>query len=58
VTFWFLDNGWVQVGFAFVAAGSEQVALTMCAQRALKLGFRVDKDTRIKIRPETGDGFL
>ena len=57
VTFWFLDNGWTQVGYAFVNAKSEHLALARCAQRAERLGFQVDKDTRIDIRPEV-DGKL
>ena len=60
VTFWFLTNnfGWTQLGFAFVEAKSEQHALMRCSQRASKLGFSVDGDTKIEIRPETGDGRL
>jgi hypothetical protein len=58
VTFWFLADGWIQLGFAFVEANSEHAALARCSQRAAKLGFRVDKDTRLEIRPEAGDGKL
>jgi hypothetical protein len=58
VTFWFLANGWIQLGFAFVKARSEHHALTLCAQRAAKIGFTVDRDTRIEIKPETEDGRL
>ena len=60
VTFWFLtDNfGWTQLGFAFVKAKSEQLALMVCTQRASKIGFQVDRDTKVEIRQETGDGRL
>jgi hypothetical protein len=60
VTFWFLTDamGWTQLGFAFVGAKSEHHALMLCTQRASRLSFRVDKDTRIEVRPETGDGRL
>lgn len=58
VTFWFLADGWVQLGFAFVQAETEQHALARCAQRAAKLGLQVDGDTKIEIRPEIGDGTL
>jgi hypothetical protein len=59
VTFWYLDGfGWTQLGFAFVEAKSEQLALMVCTQRASKLGFHVDQDTKVEIRPETGDGRL
>ena len=59
VTFWFLNGmGWVQLGFAFVKARSEHLALALCIQRATKLGFVTDKDTKIEVRPETGDGRL
>lgn len=59
VTFWFLNGmGWVQLGFAFVKARSEYLALMTCTQRASKLGFVVDSDTKVEIRPETGDGKL
>jgi hypothetical protein len=60
VTFWFLTDhtGWTQLGFAFVAAKSEQHALMLCTQRSAKLGFNVNGDTKIEIRPETGDGKL
>ena len=60
VTFWFLTDhtGWTQLGFAFVAAKSEQHALMLCTQRATKIGFHVDKDTKVEIGPETGDGRL
>lgn len=60
VTFWFLTGslGWTQLGFAFVAAKSEHMALMLCTQRASKLGFHVDKDTTVEIRPESGDGKL
>ena len=58
VTFWFLANEWTQIGYAFVKAKSEHMALMLCTQRASKLGFRVDSDTKVEIRPETGDGRL
>ena len=59
VTFWFLAGwGWTQLGFAFVEAKSEHHALMLCTQRSAKLGFTVDRDTQIEIRPETGDGRL
>lgn len=58
VTFWFLADGWIQLGFAFVKAKSEHLALMLCTQRASKIGFRVDKDTKVEIRPEAGDGRL
>lgn len=58
VTFWFLVGGWVQLGFAFVKARTEHSALAACSQRAAKIGFTVDPDTKIEIRPETGDGRL
>jgi hypothetical protein len=54
VTFWFLANGWTQIGYAFVAAKSEHLALMVCTQRASELGFRVDADTRVDISPEPG----
>lgn len=60
VTFWFLTDklGWTQLGFAFVEAKSEHLALMLCTQRASKIGFEVGKDTIVEIRPETGDGRL
>lgn len=60
VTFWFLSDGfgWTQLGFAFVKARTEQHALMRCTQRSAKLGFTVDRNTEIEIRPETGDGRL
>lgn len=59
VTFWFLAEwGWTQVGFAFIKAKSEHLALMLCTQRASKLGFRVDKDTKVEIRTEDGNGRL
>ncbi|HEY1668515.1 MAG TPA: hypothetical protein VGG54_22720 [Trebonia sp.] len=58
VTFWFLNGiGWVQLGFAFVTAKSEQMALMLCTQRASKLGFIVNNDTQAEVRRET-DGHL
>lgn len=60
VTFWFLTDamGWTQLGFAFVKAETERIALMLCTQRAVKLGFRVDADTKVEIRTEIGDGRL
>lgn len=58
VTFWFLANEWTQLGYAFVKAESEHRAIAFCTQRAVKLGFSFNKDTRIEVRPETGDGRL
>ena len=59
VTFWFLSSwGWTQLGFAFIKAKNAQIAIMICAQRASKLGFVVDGDTQVEIRPETGDGRL
>lgn len=58
VTFWFLADNWIQLGFAFVKAESEYRAVMFCTQRAVKLGFSANKDTKVEIRPETGDGRL
>lgn len=58
VTFWFLSGAWVQLGFAFVKARSEQQAVAQCAQGAAKFGLHVNGDTKIEVRPETGDGRL
>lgn len=58
VTFWFLDDEWVQLGFAFVKAESEHRAVMFCMQRAVRRGFHANKDTRVEIRPERGDGRL
>jgi hypothetical protein len=59
VTFWFLtgDMGWTQLGFAFLSAEDEQHAISKAAQRAVKFGFTVNKDTTIDCRRET-DGRL
>lgn len=58
VTFWFLADNWIQLGFAFVKAESEDRAVMFCTQRAVKLGFHANKDTKIEVRTETGDGRL
>jgi hypothetical protein len=58
VTFWFLAGEWTQLGYAFVKAKNEHAALALCSQRAAKRGFSFDSDTKIEIRPETGDGRL
>jgi hypothetical protein len=59
VAFWFLDTrqfgvSWVQLGFAYVEARDRDHAITLCSQRAAKLGFGINKDTIIRARRETG----
>lgn len=58
VKFWFLDldkGGWVSLEYAHVPYEDREVALVICTQRAVRLGFTVNKDTKIRVDSETGD---
>lgn len=56
VGFWFLtqETGWTHIEYAFVRAGSWEAAIAYGAQRVERLGFKVNKDTKIKAAYEEG----